>query len=630
NGIDQRTTYRTGETPGRPVARVLFAVGDGVAWAAGLGLAAWVRYAFEETRISVAGLLIAIVVAVVAQWLIGILAHTYRGRFPLGSVDEAINLAQVICIVGVVVLGVDFVPDTVLVPRSVPLSAALVALGLAGAMRLAIRRVREHADRPDETSAQRVIILGASTSGQQLLRSMLSEPTGSYFPVALLDDDPQRRRLRVSRVPVLGTRHDIAAVAQQTGASLLIIAVRNVDAADLRDVTRRATEAGLAVKVLPSFSEVFRPWVGLSDLRDPDIVDLLGRHQIDTDIASIAGYLVGKRVLVTGAGGSIGAELCRQIHQFAPAELMMLDRDESALHGLQLSIHGTALLDTPDTILADIRDAEVIQTIFDDRKPQIIFHAAALKHLPMLEQYPEEAWKTNVLGTLNVLDAARAVGVEKFINISTDKAANPASVLGSAKRIAERLVAGMALKDESAFLSVRFGNVLGSKGSVLTTFAEQLAKGLPITVTDPEVTRYLMTIPEAVQLVIQAAAIGAPGEALVLDMGPPVRILDLAHQLMAIAGCPAPIVYTGLRTGEKMHEELFADGEDHNHRPWHPAISHVTVPPLYPHELHATARTLGPAAALRELVVERVCQPRREAGKHIPATGPPLIVSWQS
>ncbi len=620
NSTDPATLLRR-----RPAARVLFALGDGAAWAAGLGLVTWVRYAFEETRISVSGLLIAIVVAVVAQWVLGIVAHAYRGRFLLGSVDEAINLAKVMFVVGLLVLGVDFLPDSVLVPRSVPLSAALAALVLAAGMRLVVRRVRERAERPDESAAHRVIILGASTSGQQLLRSMLSEPAGGYLPVALLDDDPQYQRLRVSRVPVLGTRDDIAAVAQQTGATVLVIAVRNVDAADLRDVTRRATEAGLAVKVLPSFSEVFRPWVGLSDLRDPDIADLLGRHQVDTDIASIAEYLVGKRVLVTGAGGSIGSELCRQIHQFAPAELMMLDRDESGLHGLQLSIHGSAMLTSPDTILTDIRDAEVIQRIFEDRQPQVVFHAAALKHLPMLEQYPVEAWKTNILGTLNVLEAARSVGVEKFVNISTDKAANPCSVLGKAKRIGERLVAAMALDDESVFLSVRFGNVLGSKGSVLTTFAEQLAKGLPITVTDPDVTRFLMTIPEAVQLVIQAAAIGGPGEALVLDMGAPVRIVDLARELMVIAGHPAQIVYTGLRTGEKMHEELFADGEDRDHRPWHPAISHVTVPPLYPTELHATARAIGPAAALHALsTTAGIPQPRGQTGESVSAVGPPL------
>jgi FlaA1/EpsC-like NDP-sugar epimerase/lipopolysaccharide/colanic/teichoic acid biosynthesis glycosyltransferase len=614
----------------RPAARVLFALADAAAWAASLGLVTWTRYAFDHTLISNSGLLLTIVFAVLAQWLIGIVAHTYRGRYLLGSADEAINLAKVMLLAGLVVLGVDFATTPVWVPRSVPLSAALTALVMAGGLRLAVRRVRERTERPDESSAQRVIIFGSSTSGQQLLRSMLSDPAGGYLPVALLDDDPQWRRLRVSGVPVLGTRDDIAAVAQKAGASLLVIAVRNVDAADLRDVTRRATEAGLAVKVLPSFSEVFHPWVGLSDLRDPDIADLLGRRQIDTDIAAIAEYLVGKRVLVTGAGGSIGAELCRQIHQFGPAELMMLDRDESALHALQLSIQGSALLTSPDIILADIRDAEVVQAIFDDRKPQVVFHAAALKHLPMLEQYPKEAWKTNVVGTANVLAAAWSVRVERFVNISDSKAANPVSALGRSKRIGERLVAAMDLDDQSSFVSVRFSNVLGSRGSVLTTFAEQLAKSLPVTVTDPMVTRYLMTIPEAVKLVIQAAAIGASGETLVLDMGAPVRIVDVARELMAIAGRPTPIVYTGLRPGEKLHEELFSDGEDPDHRPWHPAISHVTVPPLDSADLYATARAIGPTAALRKLTATpEVPQYRKD--QRIPSPSkPPIARSGQS
>jgi FlaA1/EpsC-like NDP-sugar epimerase len=263
--------------------------------------------------------------------------------------------------------------------------------------------------------------------------------------------------------------------------------------------------------------------------------------------------------------------------------------------------------------------------VFDDRRPQVVFHAAALKHLPMLEQYPDEAWKTNVLGTLHVLEAARSVGVEKFVNVSTDKAANPCSVLGSSKRIAERLVAAITVDEGSTFLSVRFGNVLGSRGSVLTTFADQLAKGLPVTVTDPDVTRFFMTIPEAVQLVIQAAAIGGPGEALVLDMGAPVRIVDVARQLMAISGCPVPIEYTGLRTGEKMHEELFADGEERDRRPWHPAISHVAVPPLDPSELHATARALGPAAALQKLITnEHVPRTRDQASESVSVPGPSL------
>ena len=303
-------------------------------------------------------------------------------------------------------------------------------------------------------------------------------------------------------------------------------------------------------------------------------------------------------MLVTGAGGSIGSELCRQIHRYEPGELMMLDRDESALHSVQLSIHGQAMLDTDEVILCDIRDKAAVDQIFLQRRPDVVFHAAALKHLPMLEQYPAEAVKTNIIGTRTVLDAATRVGVAKFINISTDKAANPCSVLGYSKRIAERITAQRAETAEGAYLSVRFGNVLGSRGSVLTSFAKQIAEGGPVTVTDPEVTRFFMTIEEACQLVIQAAAIGEPGEALVLDMGDAVRITDVARQLIEQSGTPVEIVYTGLRDGEKMHEDLFGDDEPQDLRPAHPMVSHVPVPTVTQDEVDGLPTT-GPHADVR-------------------------------
>jgi FlaA1/EpsC-like NDP-sugar epimerase len=337
------------------------------------------------------------------------------------------------------------------------------------------------------------------------------------------------------------------------------------------------------VKVLPSTSEMLSASVGIRDLRDINIGDVLGRKQVDTDVASIAGYLTGRRVLVTGAGGSIGSELCRQISRFGLAELIMLDRDESALHAVQLSLTGRALLDGRDVVLCDIRDAEALNQIFLSRRPDVVFHAAALKHLPMLEQYPAEAVKTNVIGTHNVLGAAARADVELFVNISTDKAANPSSVLGYSKRIAERITAAYARSASGNYLSVRFGNVLGSRGSVLTTFAEQIASGGPITVTDPEITRYFMTIEEACQLVVQAGAIGRPGEALVLEMGEPVKILDVAHHLIRLAAQPVKVEFTGLRVGEKLHEELFGEHEPRDVRPWHPQVSHVPVVAIDPH-----------------------------------------------
>jgi FlaA1/EpsC-like NDP-sugar epimerase len=307
---------------------------------------------------------------------------------------------------------------------------------------------------------------------------------------------------------------------------------------------------------------------------------LLGRRKVVIDLQQISDYLVNRRVLVTGAGGSIGSELCRQLARFNPAELIMLDRDESALHEVQLSIHGRALLDTPQTVLADLRDEATINHIFDTRKPEVVFHAAALKHLPLLERYPLEAYQTNVLGTLTLLNAAQRTGVGVFVNISTDKAANPISVLGYSKRIAERVTAAAGQTAKSGkYMSVRFGNVLGSRGSVLMSFRDQIAKGGPLTVTHRGVTRYFMTISEAVQLVIQAGAIGRSGEALVLDMGTPVSIYDVAKQLVANSGKPVEIEIVGLRAGEKVHEELFGDGEVDT-RPRHPLISHVPVLPV--------------------------------------------------
>jgi len=289
-------------------------------------------------------------------------------------------------------------------------------------------------------------------------------------------------------------------------------------------------------------------------------------------------------VLVTGAGGSIGSELARQIHKYGPRSLGLLDRDESALHAVQLSIYGQAPLDTPDIVLADIRDAVRMDEVFAQHRPEVIFHAAALKHLPMLEQYPDEGWKTNVLGTLNVLQSAERFGCARFVNVSTDKAADPTSVLGHTKRLAERLTAWFAERTGQAYLSVRFGNVLGSRGSMLHTFTQQIHAGGPVTVTHPDVTRFFMTIPEACELTIQAGAIGEPGEVLVLDMGEPVRILDVAKRLVARAGRDVEIVFTGLRTGEKLHEVLVSEDESGGAKR-HPLISHVPAPPLDPAEL---------------------------------------------
>jgi len=363
------------------------------------------------------------------------------------------------------------------------------------------------------------------------------------------------------------------------------------------------------------------------DLTDPATrrvvvteADLLGRGEVTDEVESTSGYITGRRVLVTGAGGSIGSELCAQLWHRQPAALFMLDRDESALHAVQLALHGRALLDDDGLIVADVRDRARISEIVGATQPDVIFHAAALKHLPLLERHPSEAVKTNIWGTQHVLEAARAHGVLRFVNISTDKAADPISVLGYSKRITERLTASMALDVPGTYLSVRFGNVLGSRGSALTAFRAQIAAGEPVTVTHPDVTRYFMTVQEAVSLVLQAGAIGRPGEVLVLDMGEPVRIADVAQRLIDASGADVRIVYTGLRFGEKLHEDLFGDGET-DERPVSPSISHVAAPPLAIIRLHHLDEAPSPASLIermRDVATEPVVngwadQPRMSA-----------------
>jgi FlaA1/EpsC-like NDP-sugar epimerase len=551
---------------------------DAVFLIVGLWLASAARYEGAIERIDGRSVLLIGVIGAVAYVLLSSLLRLHHGRYPVGSADELLAVALGVAGASLVEMAAVIAGGS---PRLVPLSAAPVAAAIAlvfmTAVRLGIRRQREVAARPQ--GGDRTLVFGAGDAGEQLVRSMLTDPSSPFLPVGLLDDNPQMRHARIRGVRMLGGRDDIQAAAESTGATALIIALPSADSALICDLSRRASAAGLTVKVLPTLSDLFGDRVGIRDVRDIDIADLLGRRQIDTNVEEIASYLRGKRVLVTGAGGSIGSELCRQVSRFEPAELIMLDRDESALHAVQLSIHGEARLDLPEVVLADIRDAEAVSSLFRQRRPQVVFHAAALKHVNMLEQYPDEGWKTNVLGTRNVLEAATRVEVSHFINVSTDKAADPVNVLGRTKRVAEQLTAFYAERNCGSFLSVRFGNVLGSRGSVLETFAAQIARGGPVTVTHADVTRFFMTIPEAVQLVIQAGAVGCGGEALVLDMGEPVRIADVARQLIEMEGRPIEIVYTGLRPGEKMHEELFGQGESGLSRV-HPLISHVPVPAL--------------------------------------------------
>jgi len=582
---------------------------DGLAWFVALLFTTWVRIDLANGRLHVYGLLVAALWAAVAQVVTGLAVGLYLGRYRFGTFEEFRALAKAVVGATLLLLALNaMVPLTRYpVPRSVPAGAAGAALVLMAGVRCLWRLFLERRKRPRADGCQRLVVFGAGEGAAQVVTAMLRDPRSPYVPVALVDDDPAKRRLRILGVPVLGTRAALGRIVEERRADALLIAIPSADSTLIAELLAHAAELGIPVKVLPPVGELLDHHVGVGDIRELTITDLVGRHAIDTDVAAVASYLTGKRVLVTGAGGSIGSELCRQISRFAPAELVMVDRDESALHALELSMEGAALLESSGLVLADLRDHDLVHALLAGTRPHVIFHAAALKHLTLLERHPAEGYKTNVVATRVLLEAAAAAGVERFVNVSTDKAADPTSVLGYTKRIAERLTAWYGSQSGGTFVSVRFGNVFGSRGSVLSTFAEQIRRGGPMTVTDPDVTRFLMSVEEAVELVIQAGALGRSGEVLVLDLGDPVRIDDLARLLAARARRPIDVTYTGLRPGEKLHEVLFGCHEEADRRV-HPLIAHVGVPPLGPGDVDLGIHALRSSTEAVRDSLARLCE----------------------
>lgn len=426
---------------------------------------------------------------------------------------------------------------------------------------------------PSGGEGLRTLVVGAGSAGSALVRDLVRTPEFGLDPVGVLDDDPGKIGTRLPAgertVPVLGPLDRLTELALEHGAQVVALAIPGLGHQTVRKLATAAAAAGASVRYLPSFLAALRREVVGSDMRTLDVNRLIGRREVHVASPDVRSVIAGRRVLVTGAGGSIGSELCRQVHAFGPSALYMLDHDESNLHRLQLDIWGEALLTDESLVIADIRDRPRIQQIFRDLRPEVVFHAAAHKHLPLLERHPSEAVKSNVLGTDNLVEAALATGVERFVLISTDKAADPTSVLGASKRLAELIVQANARDARNlgtgVFSAVRFGNVLGSRGSLLSVLAEQMRSGGPVTVTHPDVTRFFMTIEEAVGLVLEAGRMAQGGEVFVLDMGEPVRIVDLVHNFARQVSLDVDAVeirFTGLRAGEKLNEALFSEGEE--------------------------------------------------------------------
>lgn len=450
------------------------------------------------------------------------------------------------------------------VPRSIYLLTTMISFITVGASRFLWRLIRDNYIKI-QPHHRRSLIVGAGEVGVMVVRELKHSPNSEMYPIAFIDDDLQKQNYEVLGIPVVGTRADIKKTVKQHKIDDIIIAIPTASKADLADIVNLCKKTGCQIKVVPRVYDLINGKISLNMIRDVSVEDLLGREPVKVDLNEIADYLCNQVVLVTGAGGSIGSELCRQIAAYNPKQMLLLGRGENSIYNIELEIQKKYPEVLIEPIIADIQHKPRLNEIFERYRPQVVFHAAAHKHVPLMEKNPIEAIKNNIIGTYHVADCAHRHGTNRMVMISTDKAVNPTNVMGASKRIAEMIVQTFNQVSQTKFSAVRFGNVLGSRGSVVPLFKKQIEEGGPVTVTHPDMTRYFMTIPEAVQLVIQAGVMADAGEVFVLDMGQPVKIADLARDLIQLSGLEPnkdiKIEYTGIRPGEKLFEELLTSEE---------------------------------------------------------------------
>jgi len=544
-------------------SRLLFMVLDAIAVLACYGVAE-VSYFRDKPpalywRHFVAFVVLALVVHLLLNWVFGLYGRMWRHA----GIEEARQvllsaLCAVVALAGLrplwLMVHIERVPMNVVIFGSAFTTMAFGVLRFHSrlfAWQRGARRV-----------GLRVGVIGSRDAGAAAVREMLRSPAAGLVPVAVFDDDNRWHGLSLMGVPVVGGIDDIPHAADRYSIQQVLLAIPN-PAPELVERALNVSEAaGISMKILPSVREIVSSkseTVAIRQAREPNIEDLLGRASVHIDMGAVKSSLVGQKVLITGAGGSIGAEIARQIAEFKPGQLILLDHDETHLHDIAVALAGTC-----DQLLIDVTDRGAVLEAFMRHCPDVVFHAAAHKHVPVLESHPVEAAKVNVFGTLNVVQAASRAKTKRFVLVSTDKAAHPMSVMGATKQLAEQVVMAH-IPEDAAYCAVRFGNVLGSRGSVIPTFARQIASGGPLTVTDPRATRFFMSVQEAVQLVLQASVLSCGGETFMLEMGEPVRILDLAERMIRLSGYQVetdiPIQIVGLRPGEKLHEDLYATGE---------------------------------------------------------------------
>ena len=534
-----------------------------LAWTA----ANWLRYSFEANpptawQLAPDTIIVMLVQGAVLRW-----TGLYKGLWRFASLPDLWNIVRAALLGALGIAVALFLYDRLeSVPRSVLAIYPAALAVLLGAPRLAYRYWKDSRfELLARVPARRVLVLGAGRTGEALLRELAHD--ARYRPIGLLDDNVALRGARVHGVPVLGTMDRLPELAREAAAEMLLIAIPSATTVQMRRIVELCEETGIPFRTVPRLQDVVAGRAGFSQLKEVAIEDLLGRDPVQLDWAAMRAGFAGQRVLITGGGGSIGAELCRQVARLGVESLSILELSEFNLYRIEQELRREFPDLLVDAVLGDCGDAAVCERVFARARPQVVLHAAAFKHVPLLQNQVREAFRNNVLGTQIVAQAADSHGVGCFVLISTDKAVNPSSVMGACKRVAELFCQNFAAQSATRFVTVRFGNVLDSAGSVVPLFREQIRNGGPVTVTHPEMSRYFMTIPEACQLILQAGVLGKGGEIFALDMGEPVKIRYLAEQMIRLAGKvperDVAIVYTGLRPGEKLFEELFHDHENY-------------------------------------------------------------------
>lgn len=530
-------------------------------------LASWVVYPSSDTW-SFAIALISAIALLIFHFIYAFIFKLYHKVWAYASVKELKVIVYSITLSNFSAAIVQYLINDFEIYRRAMLVTWMIHIISIGGSRFIWRVFRDHYINPNPNQT-RTLIIGAGDAGAMIARQLTNGQTNTDLnPIGFIDDDPGKQKMQIFNLPVLGTTDDIHFIVQKEQIDHIVIAIPSLKNGELTDLINRCNETSARVQILPKIEDIATGKVTVQMLRNINVEDVLGRPSVELDIDSISTYVTGNTVMVTGAGGSIGSEICRQLMRFSPNRILLVGHGELSIYTIDKELHkifsGTETEIIP--IIGDVQDRDRMFEIVKQYQPWIIYHAAAHKHVPLMESNPHEAVKNNIIGTKNMAEAADAFNVHTFVMISTDKAVNPTNVMGATKRIAEMIIQDLAINSNTKFVAVRFGNVLGSSGSVIPLFKEQIAEGGPVTVTHPEMTRYFMTIPEASRLVIQAGTLARGGEIFVLDMGEPVKIVDLAKNLIRLSGYSTDeieIVFTGIRSGEKMYEELLGENEIH-------------------------------------------------------------------